>query len=79
MNENEVTVSKHKGKTPTPITLPAGDFTLQDIVNTCNLKKASVYIRMKNLLKTGAIEVAGSRPTGGVGRPNMVFRQRVGA
>lgn len=78
MTENEAvteTVTKRVGKKPTPINLPAGEFTLRDVAADCSLKRVSIFLRLKKMVERGEIEACGKRPTGGVGHPQTVYRR----
>ena len=86
MNENNESavvtatdnVTKKRGKTATPIDLPSGEFTLDEVMQSCALKRASLFLRLQKLMQMGQLEKTGTRPSGGVGRPQSVYR-RVGA
>lgn len=82
-NESAVTPvtdneTKKRGKAATPIDLPSGDFTLDEVMANCALKRASLFLRLQKLVQSGRLEKTGTRPSGGVGRPQSVYR-RVGA
>ena len=67
--------TKRRGKVATPIDLPSGEFTLDEVMASCSLKRASLFLRLQKLVNSGRLEKTGTRPSGGVGRPQSVYRR----